>query len=459
MKTIQLLFVLSTFCGGLSLLNAQTLVSLETPACRGKMQVFAINGVGYYKLADLPAQDAQDQGKQLFTWNAPDTQPRIYFIGTSMRDFFPILVGVDPEVRVEATCGTLNQARLIGSPSNVAYQTMLQELNQNNASYTELSQAYSKAEINNDEAAKAKIIQQMVDLDEKKRQLVETNKKQNPFLGRIAAVNTYISYLNADKATYQTGLQHYLATIWQFTDFQDEGYNHMNVVYEASANFANTLLTAMSSDAIETASLAYVNQWPAGSVAKMYAMGGMYGALSNRNNPAALPLAEALVTEYKEKFPGVIASVEQSFNKLRTSTPGAKAPDFSGPSPSGETIALSDLKGKVVLLDFWASWCGPCRKENPNVVKMYEKYADKGFEILGVSLDRDKARWEKAIADDGLTWLHISDLKHWQSQYASLYGVRSIPDTILLDAEGKIIARSLRGDALEQRLAQIFAGK
>lgn len=90
---------------------------------------------------------------------------------------------------------------------------------------------------------------------------------------------------------------------------------------------------------------------------------------------------------------------------------------------------------------------------------MYEKYADKGFEILGVSLDKDKDRWEKAIADDGLNWLHVSDLKHWRSEYASLYGVRSIPDTILLDAEGRIIARNLRGEALEQRLAEIFAGK
>ncbi|MEM9836227.1 MAG: TlpA disulfide reductase family protein, partial [Bacteroidota bacterium] len=104
-------------------------------------------------------------------------------------------------------------------------------------------------------------------------------------------------------------------------------------------------------------------------------------------------------------------------------------------------------------------WCGPCRRENPKVKRLYDKYADKGFEILGVSLDRSKERWEKAIADDGLNWLHMSDLKHWQSAHAAQYGVRSIPDTVLIDAEGKIIARGLRGAQLEAKLAALFAGK
>jgi peroxiredoxin len=353
----------------------------------------------------------------------------------------------------------LNKSKIIGSPVNVAYQTMLGQLNQNNATYADLSQKYRKAKGDNDEKAMADVIQQMAQLDLEKQKLVTDSKQQNAYLGRIAAMNTYLSFLNADREQYQTGLQHYLGTIWQFTDFADEGYNQMNVVYEASANYANTLLTALPTKELETASLAYANEWPVGSIARMYALGGLYGTLSSRSSAAALPIAELLVNEYKGKYPNVIASVEKSFSKLRTSTPGAQAPDFSGPTPSGEMIALSDLKGKVVLLDFWASWCGPCRRENPNVVKMYEKYADKGFEILGVSLDKDKARWEKAIADDGLEWLHISDLKHWGSEYAALYGVRSIPDTILLDAEGKIIARNLRGKALEQRLEQLFSGK
>ena len=123
----------------------------------------------------------------------------------------------------------------------------------------------------------------------------------------------------------------------------------------------------------------------------------------------------------------------------------------------GNPITLSDLRGKVVLLDFWASWCGPCRRENPNVVKVYEKYHDQGLEILGISLDKDRGRWVQAIEKDGLPWLHVSDLGYWSNEVAQLYMVRSIPHTVLLDREGRIIATRLRGPALEQKLAEVFA--
>jgi thiol-disulfide isomerase/thioredoxin len=117
---------------------------------------------------------------------------------------------------------------------------------------------------------------------------------------------------------------------------------------------------------------------------------------------------------------------------------------------------LSSLKGKVVLIDFWASWCGPCRKENPNVVRIYNKYHNEGFEIFGVSLDRNRDSWLKAIKNDNLSWIHVSDLKYWQSEGARLYGVNSIPFTVLLDKDGKILAKGLRGKSLEDKLEEIF---
>jgi thiol-disulfide isomerase/thioredoxin len=136
---------------------------------------------------------------------------------------------------------------------------------------------------------------------------------------------------------------------------------------------------------------------------------------------------------------------------------GALAPDLAFENPEGKIMKLSDLRGKVVLLDFWASWCGPCRKENPNVVKVYNKYHEKGFEIYSVSLDRDKSSWVKAIATDGLVWPnHVSDLGYWQSQAAKIYGVNSIPATFLIGKDGRIIARNLRGGALENALKELF---
>lgn len=135
---------------------------------------------------------------------------------------------------------------------------------------------------------------------------------------------------------------------------------------------------------------------------------------------------------------------------------GQAAPEINLQSPDGKEIALSSLRGKIVLIDFWASWCGPCRKEMPNVVRAYKNFKDKGFEIYGVSLDQDKQRWVEAIAADGITWPQVSDLKQWGSDVVRLYSIQSIPLTILLDREGKIIAKNLRGEALDQKLAEVL---
>ena len=133
---------------------------------------------------------------------------------------------------------------------------------------------------------------------------------------------------------------------------------------------------------------------------------------------------------------------------------GATAPEIELENPDGEKVPLSSLRGKYVLVDFWAAWCKPCRQENPNLVKAYQKFHKKGFEIYQVSLDKYKQAWLKAIKDDNLDWVHVSDLKHWQSAAAKLYNVRSIPANFLLDPKGKIIAKNLRGKALELKLGQ-----
>jgi len=137
---------------------------------------------------------------------------------------------------------------------------------------------------------------------------------------------------------------------------------------------------------------------------------------------------------------------------------GSPAPDITGPDPDGKEHSLSDYRGKVVLIDFWAGWCGPCRKENPNLVRLYAEYKDKGFEIFGVSLDRTRESWVNAIKADGLTWPQVSDLKYWQSELSKEYKVSSIPHTVLIDQEGRIIAKKLRGQALEDRLKLLLGG-
>ncbi len=164
------------------------------------------------------------------------------------------------------------------------------------------------------------------------------------------------------------------------------------------------------------------------------------------------------------RYQNIAGQVEDNKKKLALrkgggGTPGVGqvAPDIEMADIEGNTRKLSDLRGKVVLIDFWASWCGPCRRENPNVVKAYAEYKDKGFEVFSVSLDKTPDRWAAAIEQDGLVWdNHVSDLKGWQNAAAKLYDVHSIPATFLIDQEGKVVASNLRGPALDSKLEELL---
>ncbi|MDB2325621.1 AhpC/TSA family protein [Flavobacteriaceae bacterium] len=135
---------------------------------------------------------------------------------------------------------------------------------------------------------------------------------------------------------------------------------------------------------------------------------------------------------------------------------GAKALNFEGPNPEGEILSLESLKGKVTIIDFWASWCRPCRIENPNLVRLYKRMHDKGLEIVGVSLDKSKVNWERAIEDDGLIWNHVSSLQYWKEPIAVLYGVRSIPEAFVLNEDGVIVAKNLRGAQLDAKIEELL---
>lgn len=168
-------------------------------------------------------------------------------------------------------------------------------------------------------------------------------------------------------------------------------------------------------------------------------------------------LYEDLSPEVKET--SLAKTLEQNLKNLSASAIGSKAPDFSAETPEGNELSLNEVLGEVTLVDFWASWCKPCRVENPNIVDVYKKYHDKGFNIIQVSLDRpgQKDKWVQAIEEDKIgEWNHVSNLMFWQDPIAAKYGVRAIPAAFLLDSEGNIIAKNLRGEELEEKVAEVL---
>ncbi len=154
-------------------------------------------------------------------------------------------------------------------------------------------------------------------------------------------------------------------------------------------------------------------------------------------------------------------NIKTKLESIKAVAIGQKAPEFSAKNTDGKTVSLKKSLGKITIIDFWASWCGPCRQENPNVVALYNEFHEKGLNIIGVSLDRegDATKWKDAIAKDKLTWTHVSNLKFWEDPIAVQYGVKSIPATFLLDANGVIIAKDLRGAELKTKVAELLATK
>jgi len=446
------LLIILVFLIGTSAAFAQQTVTLtaKLSLCRGELMLYQFNGLDFQ-----PFQKPTAINDSMFQFQVPKSaDPNFYYIGERREALTPLLLGTEKEVMLEGTCRSMNQATFKNSPLNEQYVEMKNLLNAYKRRTSMLARQYQSASGNMIDMKK--IAADMKALDDEKIQYLESLKQKQPYLAKIVALETYLSYPN-NGDRYPNEVEYFANEFFRFVDFKDKGYNNLPWVYESFKNFAATLAPiGFEEGVLKSYFEKNLQRFTPGSRAQLLAMSGIMTALKQSQHADFNYFAEQFVNEFKEELPSETAELKKQLEYAKSFSIGGTAPDFTQKTPEGTDLKLSDLRGKVVLVDFWASWCGPCRRENPNVVKMYNEYKEKGFEILGVSLDNNKDRWLQAIKQDGLTWLHVSDLKYWQNEVAQMYGVRSIPHTILLDQEGKIIARNLRGAALEEKLGEIF---
>jgi len=424
-------------------------VSVELKDCTATdtLYLYQFEGFGFSKM------QAAVRKSGVFEFKMPQATAKFYFLGKNPQQLKPIILGKESDVKIKGTCNDLTKV-IVGSKMNQDYDKLKEELQ---GLKQEMNKKLEEIQRNKtDEGAQRMAVFELSEIDDKRMGLLNKYKAINPLFGEVVAINTYLSYQNNEE-NYYTEVDYFANQFFQFADFKSPYYNHNPWVFEAFKEYAVTLSSVGIDKELHQSYLdERLSKINPNTNTYQLALTGIVAGLDERKHKNYTLYGKRLIKKYDQSFPILMAPLKKRINGVGSFEDGAVAPDFVQKTPEGEDLKLSDLRGKVVLVDFWASWCGPCRKENPHVKELYEKYNHRGFEILGVSLDRTKASWERAIKQDGLEWHHVSDLKGWKNEVAKMYSVSSIPHTILLDQEGRIIARKLRAVQLEQVLAQIF---
>ena len=412
-------------------------LTCKVDACEkiDQLYLYEFNGVVFKKINTAPTEDWET-----YKFKMTATEPRFYYVGVDGKNVKPIILGTEEDVQLKGSCSKFQAAFLTKSDLNNEYQALKNTMNGFKSEFGQLMQQIQAAERGNNVEAANQVVANLGKLDQKRLDMIASLKKGNPYLAKVLELNTYLSYQNHGSGDLNE-VEYFAKKYFQLADWSDPDYNYMPWVYEGLKGWVQTIVrVGLSADKQQNFIDWQLQQIPARTRTYMLALGGIISGLQLQKSPMVGRYAKQYAQKYKDSEPEATARLNQLLKMSASFIVGGEAPDFTMNTPDDVPMKLSEHRGKVLLVDFWASWCGPCRRENPTVVAAYKKYHEKGFDVLGVSLDKTKDRWLKAIEKDGLMWHHVSDLKGWKNDAAKLYGVTSIPATVLLDREGKIIA-------------------
>lgn len=418
------------------------------------------DGIALTKIKTVPLQ-ASANGVT-FQFELEDVEIGFYFIGIDQNNVKSMILGPDKEVVITGNCSNLS-AIAVSSPLNTEFINIYRQVQGIEGRFNQQINVIRGARGNAEVIKKAE--EEMAKIDADRKKLLRETTVKNAFLGNFVGLYTYYSYQN-NKKSYSNEIEYFGNEYFGNINLADPHFNRIPFLYDKVRQYTQTLASVGQPNQVQEAfSNRLLSQVAQGTRAHKAVLAGiMNGYVQGKNTVLFSKYGEQYLKLFGNQNPDIaqnltqqLAQVKAEVEKAQRTAIGKIAPDFTQNQVDGTAMNLSDLKGKVVLVDFWASWCRPCRNANPEVVALYNKYKDQNFEIIGVSLDRNQGAWEKAIEVDKLTWYHVSDLKGWKNEVAQLYGVRSVPQTFLLDAEGKIIARNLKGPALEAAVKKALA--
>ena len=431
--------------------SQEVVIKVNLENCPNPPSIYQFDGMGFKEAQ----KKVFSSDSSISTYTVSVSQPSFYYLGTPPNSFkLFALNGKEKNLTFSGNCNQFKEISIENAPLNLQFESkrsQLLSLNIEAGRTKALLQKATTDSVRNDFYSK------LAQLNAQKSNLIQESYELDTTIGEAIGLSTYLDYL-PNSSPYKDEINHFINEFFRQVNLSSLTIPYNPFLFEAFRNYSKTLVeVGVPSDLINTIFKDFLGQLPPHSTIQIMALGGIFNTLEQKKHPDLIKYANPFLEVLDSVNPESSLILLERIQAATQFGPGGSPPDFEQEDPNGQSVKLSDFKGQYLLLDFWASWCGPCRRENPNVVKMYAKYRAKGFEILGISLDNNRQRWLNAIEKDQLTWPQVSDLKGWSNKVAQQYQVTAIPKTFLLDPAGKIIAVNLRGPALEAKLEEIFS--